>query len=36
MTKLDTDEVKGKLYELCPEIEQLGLYTLVLGKGGHY
>lgn len=36
MTKLDVDEVRGKLYELCPEIEQLGLFTLVLGKENHY
>lgn len=36
MSGQDKDGLKAKIYELCPEIEQLGLYTIVIGKGRRY
>jgi hypothetical protein len=36
-TCLPTKEaVLAKLYEICPEIDQLGLHPVVLGKGSRY
>ncbi len=36
-TCLSTKEaVLAKLYEICPEIDQLGLYPVILGKGSRY
>jgi len=36
MSGQDKDGLKAKIYALCPEIEQLGLYTIVIGKGRRY
>jgi len=36
MNRLNREGVMAKLYELCPEIEQLGLYPIVLGKGNRF
>jgi hypothetical protein len=36
MERLDREGVLAKLYELCPDIEKLGLYPLVLGKGHRF
>jgi len=36
MAQAKRQEVLEKLNEFCPEIEQLGLYTIVLSKGRHY
>lgn len=36
MSSQDKDGLKARIYELCPEIEQLGLYTIVIGKGRRY
>jgi len=36
MSGQDKDGLKEKLYELCPEIDQLGLYPIVIGKGTRY
>jgi hypothetical protein len=33
---LTKEAVLGKLYEICPEIDRLGLYPVVLGKGSRY
>ncbi|MBP8644757.1 MAG: hypothetical protein KBH99_01385 [Syntrophobacteraceae bacterium] len=32
----DKEGLLRKLHEVCPEIEQLGLYPIVLGKGSRY
>jgi hypothetical protein len=36
MNRLDKQGVLAKLYELCPEIECLGIQPVVLGKGNRY
>ncbi len=36
MKRLDKEGLMAKLSELCPEIEQLGLYPIVLGQGSRY
>ena len=36
MERLDKEGVRAKLYELCPEIDRLGIYPIVLGKGNRY
>lgn len=33
---LSKEELLVKLHELCPDIEQLGLYPIVLGKGRRF
>jgi hypothetical protein len=33
---LNKEIVLAKLYEICPEIGQLGLYPVVLGRGHRY
>ena len=33
---LTKENVLAKLYEICPEIDQLGLYPVVLGRGSRY
>jgi len=33
---LTKETVLAKLYEICPEIDQLGLYPVVLGRGSRY
>jgi hypothetical protein len=30
------ESLKAKMYELCPEIESLGIHPIVLGKGDRY
>jgi hypothetical protein len=36
MSNPDRDGIVQKMVELCPEIEQLGIYPIVLPKGKHY
>jgi hypothetical protein len=37
MEKTVTREgLKAKLYELCPEMDAMGIYPIVLGKGHRY
>jgi hypothetical protein len=36
MNGLDKHMVLAKVYELCPEIEHLGIKPVVLGKGNRY
>lgn len=36
MKRLDREGVMAKLYELCPEIREMGIYPIVLGKGNRY
>lgn len=31
-----TDEIKSRMYELCPEIQILGIHPVVLQKGDRY
>ena len=31
-----SEGLKSKLYEVCPEIERLGIYPIVLQKGDRY
>ena len=31
-----TDEIKSRVYELCPEIKTLGIHTVVLQKGDRF
>ncbi len=33
---MNKEEMLALVHELCPEIEQLGLYAVVLGKGSRY
>lgn len=35
-TLLTKETVLAKLYEVCPEINHLGLFPVVLGKGSRY
>jgi hypothetical protein len=30
------EEVRSKVYELCPDIEAMGIYPIVVGKGHRY
>ncbi len=32
----EKERVRTRLFELCPEIEHLGIYPIVLGKGHRY
>lgn len=32
----DKDGLKARIYELCPEIEQIGIYPVVIGRGSRY
>ncbi len=36
MEKLSKEGVLAKVFELCPEIQQLGIQPVVLGKGNRY
>jgi len=36
MDRAEREKLKEKLYSHCPEIKQLGLSTIVLGRGRHY
>jgi len=36
MEEVDQKGLVAKLYDLCPEMEQLGIYPVVLGKRNGY
>jgi hypothetical protein len=36
METLNKEGVLAKVYEICPEIQQLGIQPVVLGKGNRY
>lgn len=36
MERLDKQGLLAKLYEICPEIEDLGLFPIVIGKNARY
>ncbi len=36
MERAEREKLKEKLHKLCPEIKQLGLNTIVLGREKHY
>ena len=31
-----TDEIKSRMFELCPEIQMLGIHPIVLQKGNRF
>jgi hypothetical protein len=32
MSRAESERLKARLYELCPEMEQIGVYPIVLTK----
>ncbi|ROQ92117.1 hypothetical protein EDC27_1799 [Desulfosoma caldarium] len=36
MEMLPRESLVVKMIELCPEIEEMALYTVVVGRGTHY
>ena len=33
---MDKEEVLALVHRLCPEVESMGLFTVVIGKGKRY
>lgn len=36
METLPRESLMLRMIELCPEIQELGLYSVVVGRGTHY
>lgn len=36
METLSKESLIIRMIELCPEIEEMGLYSVVIGRGSHY
>lgn len=36
MDSLNKERLLSKFYELCPEIEQLGIQPIILNRGSRY